>query len=164
MMGVASGEFRNNCSDAASSVWVCLFLFVLVFAGVVVGVGLWHFSYAHFSFSATPISAGILATPQSLAGPATPLKILSVQWYSSKGWSRPMLPDHGELAASEQAQMDAARARRGWRPISRALTSQFEKRTHRRRKSRAERRHASPPAPPRSRRTSPHAPPLTSAA
>ena len=164
MMGGASGEFRNNCSAAASSVWVCLFLFVLVFAGVVVGVGLWHFSYAHFSFSATRISAGILAMPQSVAGPATPLKILSVQWYSSKGWSRPMLPDHGELAASEQAQMDAARARRGWRPISRALTSQFEKRTHRRRKSRAERRRASPPAPPRSRRTSPHAPPLTSAA
>jgi hypothetical protein len=44
-----------------------------------------------------------------------------------------MLPDHGELAASEQAQIDAARARRGWRPISRALTSQFEKRTQRRR-------------------------------
>ena len=51
----------------------------------------------------------------------------------NEGWSRPLLPDHGEVAASEQAQLDAARARCGWRPISRALTSQFEKNTHRRR-------------------------------
>ena len=44
---------------------------------------------------------------------------------SGSGWSRPLLPDHGELAAWEQAQIDAARARRGWWPISRVLTSQF---------------------------------------
>ncbi len=67
MIGGASGELRNTGSAAASSAWACLLLFkfVLVFAGVqvVVGVGL------------------ILAMPQSLAGPATPvLKILSVQW------------------------------------------------------------------------------------
>jgi hypothetical protein len=68
MMGDASlsGELRNTGSAAASSAWECLLLFILVFAGVVVGVGL------------------ILAMPQSLpvAGPATPvLKILTVQWY-----------------------------------------------------------------------------------
>ena len=34
------------------------------------------------------------------------------------GWSRPVLPDHSELAALEQRQLEAARARRGWRPIS----------------------------------------------
>ena len=48
------------------------------------------------------------------------------------GWSRPLLPDHAELAALKQRQLDAARARRGWRPISRALSSRFDKRTHRR--------------------------------
>jgi hypothetical protein len=36
---------------------------------------------------------------------------------------RPVLPE--QLAASEQAQLEAARARRGWRPISRALPLQF---------------------------------------
>jgi hypothetical protein len=107
MMAGASGGFRNTGSAAASSAWACLLLIVLVFAGV--GLIL--------------IGDSFSATPQSLAGPATPvLTIVAVQWYSSKGWSRPVLPDHGELAASDQAQIDAARARRGWRPISRALT------------------------------------------
>jgi hypothetical protein len=36
---------------------------------------------------------------------------------SDKGWSRLILPDHAELAASEQAQRDAARARRDGKPI-----------------------------------------------
>ncbi len=60
MMGGASGELHNTGSAAASSdsAWACLLLFLLVFARVVVtvGVGL------------------ILAMPQarSLAGPATP--------------------------------------------------------------------------------------------
>ena len=57
---------------------------------------------------------------------------MAVKW-RNEGWSRPLLPDHAELAASEQAQLEAARARRGWRPIRRALTSQFDKGTHRRR-------------------------------
>ena len=51
---------------------------------------------------------------------------------NNSGWSRPLLPDHAELAALEQRQLEAARARRGWRPISRALSSRFDKRTHRR--------------------------------
>jgi hypothetical protein len=64
--------------------------------------------------------AGISAT-LSLVGPVTPVgTILAVRW-PNKGWSRPVLPDHGELAASEQAQLEAARAKRGRRPISRAL-------------------------------------------
>ncbi len=33
----ASGEFRNTGSAAASSAWACLLLFVLVFAGVLIG-------------------------------------------------------------------------------------------------------------------------------
>jgi hypothetical protein len=64
-----------------------------------------------------------------VAGPATPVgTILAVRW-PNKGWSLPVLPYHGELAALEQAQLrvEAARARHGWRPISRALTSQFNK-------------------------------------
>jgi hypothetical protein len=44
---------------------------------------------------------------------------------SGKGWLRPLLPNHAELAASEQAQRDAARARRSGRPIRRVLSSQF---------------------------------------
>ena len=81
------------------------------------------------------VGARISASPpRSLAaGPATPaVTILAVRW-PNKGWSRPLLPDHGELAALEQAQLEAARARRGWRPIRRALTSQFNTSTHRRR-------------------------------
>ena len=34
------------------------------------------------------------------------LKILAVRW-PNKGWSRPLLPNHGELAASEHAQLEA---------------------------------------------------------
>jgi hypothetical protein len=41
---------------------------------------------------------------------------------ASSGWSRPLLPDHAELAASEQAERDAARARRGGKPICRVLS------------------------------------------
>jgi hypothetical protein len=45
--------------------------------------------------------------------------------YTSKasGWSRPLLPDHAELAASEQAERDAARARRSLR---RAMSARFD--------------------------------------
>ena len=122
MIGGASGEIRNTGSAAASSAWACLLLFVLVFVGALIGAVSLIFIGACFS-----------AKPQSLAGPATPVgTILAVRW-PNKGWSRPVLPDHGELAASEQAQLEAARARRGWRPIRRALTSQFNTSTHRRR-------------------------------
>jgi hypothetical protein len=65
-------------------------------------------------FSASALSG-------SLAGPA---QFTAVRC-SGTGWSRPLLPDHAELAAEEQAQREAARARRGGRPIRRALTSQF---------------------------------------
>ncbi len=44
-----------------------------------------------------------------------------------KGWSLPLLPDHVELTASEQAQRYAARARRGGKLIRWAL----DKTTHR---------------------------------
>jgi hypothetical protein len=50
------------------------------------------------------------------------------------GWSRPLLPDHAELAASEQAERDAARARRGGKPIRRVLSARFDKMSHRRRR------------------------------
>ena len=48
------------------------------------------------------------------------------------GGSRPLLADHAELAALEQRQFEAARARHGWRPICRALSSSLDKCTHRR--------------------------------
>ena len=53
---------------------------------------------------------------------------------ASSGWSRPLLPDHAELAASEQVERDAARARRGGKPIRRVLSARFDKMTHRRRR------------------------------
>ncbi len=87
MIGGASGEFRNTGSAAASSAWACLVLFVLFFAGVLTG-----------AVSLILIGACFSAKPQSLAGPATPFgTILAVRW-PNKGWSRPVLPDHGELA------------------------------------------------------------------
>ncbi len=70
--------------------------------------------------------AGFLdsAPPQSLQGATQ----LTAGRSSGKGWSRPLLPnDHADLAAAGQAQRDAARARRGGRPICRALTSQGNK-------------------------------------
>ena len=126
LMGGTSGGFRQPTNGTASAVagssaaWACLLLLGLIFAGV---VGL---ILVGARISASP--------PRSLAaGPATPaFTILAVRW-PNKGWSRPLLPDHGELAASEQAQLEAARARRGWRPIRRALTSRFNTSTHRRR-------------------------------
>jgi hypothetical protein len=86
MIGGTAGEFRSTGSAAVSSAWACLLLFVLVLAGVVIGaVGL------------ILIGAGFSATPQSLAGPATPVgTILAARW-PNKGWSHPVLPDHGEL-------------------------------------------------------------------
>lgn len=62
------------------------------------------------------------------------------------GWSRPLLPDHAELAASEQAERDAARARRGGKPIRRVLSARFDKMSHRRRRP-ADSIVSPPPAP-----------------
>jgi hypothetical protein len=53
---------------------------------------------------------------------------------ASSGWSRPLLPDHAELAASEHAERDAARARRGGKPIRRVLSARFDKMSHLRRR------------------------------
>ena len=127
MMSGASGGFRGTSDTAASvaassaAAWALLLRIILAITGVFVGGGL------------ILIGACISASPpRSLAGPVSPVgTILAVRW-PNKGWSRPLLPDHGELAASEQAQLEAARARRGWRPIRRALSSQFNTSTHRR--------------------------------
>ena len=56
-----------------------------------------------------------------------------MHWPIKECWSRPLLADYAELAALEQAQLETTRARRGWRPIRRALSSHFDKRTNRRR-------------------------------
>ena len=62
MIGGASAEFRNTGSAAASSAWACLVLFVLIFAGFLIG-----------AVSLILIGACFSAKPQSLAGPATPV-------------------------------------------------------------------------------------------
>jgi len=90
------------------------FLFLLIILGAVFGGG----GLSLFGFFMS-------APSQTLGGPVTPAQHFS-------GWSRPKFPDHADLAAFEQQQLAKARARRGWRPISRALSSHFDKRTHRR--------------------------------
>ena len=60
------------------------------------------------------ILAGISATLRLLTCPATPVATISSVRWPNQGWSRPVLPGHGQLAASEQAQFEAARVRRGW--------------------------------------------------
>ena len=89
-------------------------LFILIILGAVIGGG----GLSLFGFFMS-------APSQTLGGPVTPAQHFS-------GWSRPKFPDHADLAALEQQQLEKARARRGWRPISRALSSHFDKRTHRR--------------------------------
>ncbi len=51
---------------------------------------------------------------------------------TSSEWSLPLLPDHAELGASEQAERDAPRAtwRREGKPIHWALSAWFDKMTH----------------------------------
>jgi len=128
-MGCASGGLHGSNGTASApanpppAAGECLLLFTLVLAGAIVGGGvIIHLLGASIS-AAQP--------PRSLAGPK-PCTAVAVKG-RNEGWSRPLLPDHAELAASEQAQLEEARARRGWRPIRRALTSQFDKGTHRRR-------------------------------
>ena len=58
------------------------------------------------------------APPRSLTGPAAPASLTAVR-SPDKAVSRPLLLDHAELAAAEEAQREAARARRGGRPIRR---------------------------------------------
>jgi hypothetical protein len=58
------------------------------------------------------------APPLSLTGPAAPAPLTAVR-SPDKEVSQPLLLDHAELAAAEEAQREAARARRGGRPICR---------------------------------------------
>ena len=50
------------------------------------------------------------APPRSLAGPAA-LAPLTALWSPDKAVFQPLLPDHAELAAAEEAQHEAARTR-----------------------------------------------------
>jgi hypothetical protein len=121
-LGSASGVRGTDETAAApgslTTTWTHL-LFVLIIVGVVISGGLNPFGFG--------VSSS--ARPRSLCGPVPAARVHR----PIRGcWSRPLLADHAELAALEQAQLEAARARRGWRPISRALSSHFDKRTHRR--------------------------------
>ena len=128
-LGSASGVRGTDETAAATgsfaATWTHLLL-VLIIVGVVIGGGLNLFGFG--------VSSS--APPRSLCGPVPAAR---VHWPIKGCWSRPLLADHAELAALEQAQLQAARARRGWRPISRALSSHFDKRTHRRRPADASR-------------------------
>jgi hypothetical protein len=73
------------------------------------------------------IGACISASPpRSLAGPATPVgTILAVRWLN-KDWSPTRAARGAELAASEQAQLEAARARLEAHRPSHDLAAQYE--------------------------------------
>jgi hypothetical protein len=110
-LGSASGVRGTDETAAApgslTTTWTHLFV-VLIIVGVVIGGGLNPFGFG--------VSSS--ARPRSLCGPLPAARVHQ----PIKGcWSRPLLADHAELAALEQAQLEAALARRGWRPISRAL-------------------------------------------
>jgi len=110
----------SNTAALASSTTALAYLFIVLFiAAVAIGVGVACIS---FGFSGPPLSLDTV--------PVTPKE----QWPENNhsGWCRPSQPDHAELVAMEQRQLECARLRRGWRPISRALSSLFDMRTHRR--------------------------------
>ena len=114
MLETAS-EVRSTSDTAAlaSPTTALAYLFIVLFvSAAAIGVGL---ACIGFGFSAKPVTS-------------------DGRWPAKNhsGWSRPLLCDLAELAALEQRQLEAARARRGWRPISRALSSRFDERTHRR--------------------------------
>ena len=114
MPGSTSGArgAGDTASVPGSGMTMQYLLIILVLACVVLGGSLVH------------MGLGISAALQ--AGLAKP-------WPNNhSGLSRPLLPYHAALAAYEEAQLQAARARRGWRPISRVLSSKYNKRTHRR--------------------------------
>lgn len=117
-----TSEVRSTSTTAAlaSSTAALAYLFIVLFiAAVAIGVGVACIS---FGFSGPPLSLDTV--------PAMPKE----QWPENNhsGWCRPSQPDHAELVAMEQRQLECARSRRGWRPISRALSSLFDMRTHRR--------------------------------
>ena len=129
MVGSASGGLDTcHTGSASATAWAqyCL-LALLVFARVVIGVvmGGGVISAAPRSLAGPArlaprilsvrwypplggglVGGGISAAPESLAGP---VRATAERW-PNKGRSRPVLPDHGQLAASEQAQLEAARA------------------------------------------------------
>ena len=101
--------------------------FTVTQAGVRWGNESWFGDFLRCASTSEPVgSLSASSPPGLLAGPSQLTAVRS----SGKGWSRPLLPDHAELAAAEEAQRDAARAKRGGWPIRRALTSQFNQRTH----------------------------------
>jgi hypothetical protein len=76
---------------------------------------------------------GISAAPESSL--ACPCVRAAAERWPSKSWSRPVLPiaNHAQaaaavLAASQEAQVEVAWRRRGWR--SRSMTSHIKMRTH----------------------------------
>ena len=122
IFGGASGvrDVGDTASATSSVANLAYLIITLIIAAVVIGGGLVLFG--------SDISA-VAAPSLQVVGQA--VQVTFVRW-PNKGWSQPVLPDHAELAASEQAQLEAAWARRGWRPIRRVLTLHFDKRTHRR--------------------------------
>ena len=91
MFGSASdaGDTASATTGSASNSAYLLTVTVLIIAALVIGGGLGLFGFG--------ISA---AAPQSLAGP---LRVTAVRW-QNEDWSRPVLPDHAELAVLEQGQ------------------------------------------------------------
>ena len=118
---------RNTAAALESSTITLAYLCIVLFIAAAAAIGGGLVCIGFFGFSAPLLSLD--------AGATCCVRVASEgRWPANNhsGGSRPLLADHAELAALEQRQPEAARARRGWRPISRALSSRFDKRTHRR--------------------------------
>ncbi len=98
----------------------------LIITGVKSGNESW--TLRPYGFHSTT-SASAAALPPLLACSDSSEQLTATACANS-GWSRPLLPDHAELAASEQAESDAARARRGGKPIRQVLSARFDMITH----------------------------------
>ena len=89
--------------DQAAASWTNLLL-VLLIAGAVVG------------------GSVLLAGFQSLLDHVQITEeavLVGSSWHGNhSGWSRPLFPDHCDLASLEYEQLEAARLRSGWRVIS----------------------------------------------
>jgi hypothetical protein len=94
----------SNTAAWASLTTTYAYIFILVFLAAAAMGGC---SLVCIGFSGS-------AHPQELANYALYCNPSCSLPLNHSGWSRPLLPDHAELAALEQKQLEAARARRGW--------------------------------------------------
>ena len=139
----------TNLNTSITSSWINI-LFVLLIGGVIIGGGLLLVNFptqfgripvvAFKLRDVTPSAIGSLQPtlnqihcPMCLSASSVPTPSPTSLQTSHSGWSRPQFPDHCEIAALELVTHEAARLKSGWKVISRALSSHFNKSKHCRR-------------------------------